>query len=529
MRRSLWTRIVPRGVRNWTMWRRMWVAGTVVMLAMLQATCGGPKTGAQTQDTGRAAVPTGWKTQDDAMGFSVAVPPGWTARRDGETGRIEVSGPEGAVLVIWPVFLETAGLQPTGASAVAMRLTAGIWPNVMWRGAMPVGSNAVKLTGWRGELLVVSAFTWVSSARGTAGRFYAATAPGSRYAEASETFAKILSSFRARGTRNAEAARGNEPAVRYVKWLDPMENGFVLEVPEGWKTQGGTFRRAANDTTAGVVSASPDSQIEVQLGDPSLPAFTEPSQMLMATGFYEGSWYSPMPGAKSLVKRYLPAAYFLNEYVRTKYGPLCEELQVEQARDLPEAAQGVNARAAGLRAVGTFMQSTAGEISFTCKKGGQMYRGYYFAMTQLTRTAAMEGGTWEVSTQAGFLATAARADQARAITGHVLNSMQVNPQWVAMQHNLVANTSQIVSQTNAEISDMIFSGYERRSAGENEAARMRTNAIRGRLDVVDTNTGEAMKVSTGSNYYWMDQRGNIVGTETYGAPSVDFHELVKQP
>jgi hypothetical protein len=205
MRRLSWTGIVPRRVRVCAMWRRMWVAGTVVVLAMLQATCGRPGTGAQTQETGRVAVPAGWKTQEDAMGFSVTLPPGWSARGDRESGRIEVSGPEGAVLVIWPVFLETAGLQPTGASAVAMRLTAGIWPNVMWRGAMPVGSNAVKLAGWRGESLVMSAFTWVSSARGTAGSFYAATAPGSRYAETSETFAKILSSFRARGTKDSSS------------------------------------------------------------------------------------------------------------------------------------------------------------------------------------------------------------------------------------------------------------------------------------------------------------------------------------
>ncbi|MBZ5667921.1 MAG: hypothetical protein LAO30_25450, partial [Acidobacteriia bacterium] len=62
-----------------------------------------------------------------------------------------------------------------------------------------------------------------------------------------------------------------------------------------------------------------------------------------------------------------------------------------------------------------------------------------------------------------------------------------------------------------------------------EMARRQTNVNRGQEDVVDTANGEHLKIKSGANYYWMDYRGNIVGTDTASAPSVEFHELMRQP
>jgi hypothetical protein len=44
-------------------------------------------------------------------------------------------------------------------------------------------------------------------------------------------------------------------------------------------------------------------------------------------------------------------------------------------------------------------------------------------------------------------------------------------------------------------------------------------------DVIDTANGEQLKVKSGSNDYWMDYRGNILGTDNqrpdYGLSRVD--------
>jgi hypothetical protein len=42
------------------------------------------------------------------------------------------------------------------------------------------------------------------------------------------------------------------------------------------------------------------------------------------------------------------------------------------------------------------------------------------------------------------------------------------------------------------------------------------------IDVVDPDTGRVTKVDSGSNYYWVDPRGTIVGTETGTRLSLDF-------
>jgi hypothetical protein len=59
-----------------------------------------------------------------------------------------------------------------------------------------------------------------------------------------------------------------------------------------------------------------------------------------------------------------------------------------------------------------------------------------------------------------------------------------------------------------------------------EIDRRRSNAILGVVDVVDEQTGKEYKVENSSSYYWIDHRGNIVGTDTYTVPNIDFRELL---
>ena len=191
--------------------QRLLGAACTIFLTVFLVVCSGPTLpGGQEQALAqtRGQAPAGWNTQQ-GPGFSIALPPGWSARGDPATGRVELSAPGSAAMVIWPVFLENSRLDPHGASAVAQRLTARLWPNVMWSGAVPLGRNAVRLAGRRGDAVVVSALAWVESPKGTAGNFYAATAPPAHYAEIADTFSKVLGGFHAVG---APAAAGQTPS-----------------------------------------------------------------------------------------------------------------------------------------------------------------------------------------------------------------------------------------------------------------------------------------------------------------------------
>jgi|GEM_PF-4204955 len=109
---------------------------------------------------------------------------------------------------------------------------------------------------------------------------------------------------------------------------------------------------------------------------------------------------------------------------------------------------------------------------------------------------------------------------------HMFLSLKMNPQWEASQQQLAANVSQMVSQTNQEISKIINDAYGTRQGVMDNISRRFSNCILGVTDVVDPETGQTWKAEAGHNYYWAKPYGNVVvGTETFTRPDIDFTPL----
>ena len=70
-----------------------------------------------------------------------------------------------------------------------------------------------------------------------------------------------------------------------------------------------------------------------------------------------------------------------------------------------------------------------------------------------------------------------------------------------------------------------------RAAFENQQRRTEhalaedAKARRGIEQVRDPLTGRTDEVSSGSNYYWIDAQGRIVGTQTDTTPNIDFRRV----
>ncbi|MBI2820897.1 MAG: hypothetical protein HYX74_01610 [Acidobacteria bacterium] len=471
---------------------------------------------------------SGWVTHKNPFGFAVEHPPGWRVSADGRSGRVDLQGSEGEQVIIWPVFLPSS-LNSGSAAAVLQKLTASLGLDSEWGVPREMSVAVVRLDGHSATRVAASVFTWAGSSKGTAGYLYLTSAPEVIYPKTVGTFGRVLRSFRVLGAASDASEGGQEHGLTYVRWNDPRENAFSLEVPSQWRTSGGLFRFAPVDTRGAWETVSPDGLIRITGGDPELPTHTEPNQMLAMAGFLEGSWYSPGYGVQMLVRRYVPGAAFSREYATTRGAPGCSGARIAEVRERPEAVAAINSIYSQFGMVGVSLYLTAGETAFTCNRQGQSMAGYYFAATQRVQPAGMPGGIWNAEYLFGYLAAEGKAPLAQSVLDHILKSIQINPQWAAMQQNVAANTSQIVSRTHAEVSDIISSTYWNRQDVMDEISRRRSNAILGVLDVIDPVSGRELKVENSSNYFWIDHRGMIVGTETDTRPDIDFREMIQLP
>jgi hypothetical protein len=477
---------------------------------------------------GACALPQtpAWSTHKDPRGFTVDVPRGWRVASEGTSGRVSAQGPGKEQVIVWPVFAP-GGLEARAAATVLGQLAAASIPGVEWAAPQAAGPSVLRMAGRGAGRAAMASLAWVVTPRGTAGYLYVAAAPEPAYRASEAIFAKILASFRASGA--AAGSPPQAPSMSYLRWEDPREKAFSLEYPSRWNVSGGLFRMAAVDTRAAWEIVSPEGRIRLTGGDAQIPTFTEPNQVLMMSGFREGSWYSPGYGVNMLVRSYMPGSAFVKEYIGLRVAQSCEGLAFTNVRDRSDAAAGLNAIYAQFATYGVSTQLSAGDAAFTCRKDGQEMAGYYFAAVRRTQNAGMPGGLWNIEYLFGYLAARSEEPLARAVLEHALGSIEINPQWMGMQQNVTASTSKIVSQTHNEISSIITGTFNNRQGVMDEISRRRSNVTLGLEDVVDPATGRQIKVESGANYYWMDHRGTIVGTGTDTRPNLDFRELTRLP
>ncbi len=463
---------------------------------------------------------SGGSTYRDPGGFTIDLPVGWTAHKDAD-GQIDVSGREGHIRIL-PVFTRQS-LTGRLAGLSLVQAAEKRWRDVQWTGqAQPVGASAVRMEGLTAQGKAMASFVWTSSPAGTAGYFYRIDASHSAGETERATLLRILSSFRLTG--GPAKAAGQPAAPSYIKWTDPREKAFTIEPPSGWKVEGGLYRLAALDPRMVWRLESPGGDIHIMSGDPQVPVFTVPNQMMVATGFREGSWYSPGYGQRMLVRRFADGASFAREYVTQQVGQTCQNIAVSGSRQRPDLEEALTRIE---RAYNLASRLTMGEATFTCTLNGRLMTGYLLAGTRYTGMG--ENGIWNAEHLIGFLATQDQAASARQVMEHIIATSQVNPQWLAGQQNLTASVSKIVTQTNNEISHMINEGYAERHRNDVEMDRRRSNAILGVVDAVDPDTGRSYRIDSGSDYYWVDNQGHIAGTRTGTTPSVDFRQLVVLP
>lgn len=477
------------------------------------------------EEAGREAAPapsSDWETHRDPLGFSVSNPQGWSVRVVPNSGRVEISGLNRERVVIWPVFARVQ-LQAATARAVLQAIGPALWPRASWDNPQALPERVVRMTGRDAGDRGVIGLYWVNSPKGSAAFVYLFSAPALRYAALADTFVQIASSFQAWGA----PVQGPDSNLRYVRFEDPRERAFSLQVPADWQVTGGLFRFATVDVRSMVNAVSPDEQVFAAIGDADIPPFVVPSSLHARLGLREGDWYSPGYNVRMLIMHYMPGVEFARNYVNLKYSKACSNLAISEARDLPEASRDINALYARYGLYGIDLKLSFGDAAFTCTLNRIPLRGYYFAGIQ--SVSGTWGTIWNMQYLLGYRATADRVDLAQTVLARMIRTFEVDPDWYARQQQVTRETSRVVSETSAYISQLMNDSYWYRQSVMDELDRRRSNVILGTTDVIDPVTGKWFKVENGSNYYWLDPNENIVGTNTYTKPGIDFREMIQLP
>ena len=472
-----------------------------------------------------------WETRTAALGVTVSVPRSWKVEADPATGQVRLVGPHAEEVLAWPVFVGSP-LDAAGARNLVSTLAEKLVTRVQWALPDSPAPGVARSRGLSGRgFPAVALFSWASGPEGSAGQVFLAISGDDAPLDEAVT-SKILASFHAAGSPASASAGRATPSLAYVRWTDPNENAFSVEVPRGWKVEGGLRRLAPTDVRGEIDITSPDGLVRVTAGDFEIPTFSEPTRMGVQLGFAEGTWYAPSGTQRFMIRRYKTGLEFGRDYVKQKVAQFVGGLELVKERERPDLVGVLNRQLEQSAVPGQTAHATAAETAFQGQLGGQPCVGSYFVGTQRTtmQVVGLEPiSLWNVVILDGFAATKDKTGLAASVLDHLVQSFEYTPQWVNMQQNITMESARIVHETGVDVSKKIADSYWQRSAGESELSRRRSNATLGVEDVTDPTSGRAYKVESGSNYYWLDDRGNLVGTDTPGAPSIDFRELVRQP
>ncbi|RMD80068.1 MAG: hypothetical protein D6809_02125 [Gammaproteobacteria bacterium] len=437
-------------------------------------------------------------------------------------------GPGGERLAIRGLFLDEA-LDAPAAAALLAALLEEEGGGLAWAAPRRAAPGVVRARGRGPGREGLALLTWRSSAAGTALGYYRLSGPPGSLAGRRQTWARILASFRlAPPGRSAGASR----ALRYLRWREPEEGAFTLEVPEGWAVRGEVGRASAVDLRPWSRLRSPDGAVEVFSGDPRIPPFREPVPMDVVMGLGEGMWYSPGYGVRLMIRRYLPGTAFLQDYLPllAADGWRCVPSRQRARPDVAEAQarlrQRLQAQAGGPLPVG--VRDDAGEAWLRCQGGaggGRAARGYLFVQTRLTQGFGLS--QWQVVALLGYLAPASREEEAREVLARLVAGTRPDPRWLAMQSGTTAATARIVAETNRAIARSIGAAYAGTQAAQDRAMARGARGRRGVERVLDPRTGQVRELASGPDYWWIDAQGRIAGTRTPANPDgLRFEELI---
>jgi hypothetical protein len=326
-------------------------------------------------------------------------------------------------------------------------------------------------------------------------------------------------------TSSPSSGGSSSATPAWVSFQDPYEKAFTAEVPQGWAVHGGLFRMGFSDERPMIDITSPDGQINVRLGDVSIPAYALPTP----THATEGQIDDLGAQAQLVVAKYRTGPEFAVLYAHVRFNKTCPNPTAD-AVDVNIAVPDY------IPTTGAVTQTSTGRIAYSCGSGTSRHVAFTEARTTLA------GSIWTTPTLASFITTPDQLAVARSILVHCAQTFHLSPDWLnyqkqmdayalqyqqARQQQRMAQLAQQVQQFEAQLQAMRnqVSAFENQQAAQAAQVQGFDNALVGVTPTVDPLTGQSQDVWTGSQSgYWEDGTGNVVNSAT--APSGGgWHQL----
>jgi hypothetical protein len=330
---------------------------------------------------------------------------------------------------------------------------------------------------------------------------------------------------------SARTSRQTETAIKFVRWVDPQERSFSVEVPAGWRVEGGVHWLSEIDPQAFVRVQSPDGKVRLFLGDPDLLTRQVPNQWSrMQTGVSEGKVFRTPTGGPALLQRFMTGAQYAKAHAAWR---VCPQPVVVSSKDIPDVSRTLT-QAIGeeARKWGATATANAGEIGFTCGTT----QGAVFAATVLAAGRGAPMQMWMIYKLAGFeSADPARSMEARYIMDHMQATLTTDPQWTArLEQRTREVTGAVISMQNAALQAQLAASRRQNetlaklnhpntfspsssSSSHGGGSTEGVNTILGTKRMCDA-IGRCSTVSNDADEYYVDHGGNFRPGPAGGGP-----------
>lgn len=331
----------------------------------------------------------------------------------------------------------------------------------------------------------------------------------------------------------AGSASAQVSGLRFVRWTEPKERSFSLEVPRGWAVESGVNWLSEVDPQRFIRLRSPDQKITVFFGDPELLTRQVPTPMgrIQAGGVNEGQVFRTQTGGPALLQRYMSGEEYAKAHTVWR---TCPQPNWVTSRDLPEMARAMaDAVAPEARRFNLIPEVRSGEVTFTC---GKMQ-----GATQATTMLLGRGGPiqlWNIYRVAGFFSSnPLQTMEARYVMEHLAATFQDNPRWIAeLERRSMEITGAVMKMQDAAVQASLAASRQQNETlsrlthsntySPSSAARARQSSGRNRKEVNSTlgtahvcdAIGRCSTVSTSSDSHYMDHSGRVRSGTTAGSP-----------